>query len=140
MNPATWAKDLLSGDYCSIDDAAKVICGIWSLWTGRNARRHGREDWSPIAAARHIASMLDELVCLNAKPNQRQQPQHGCWARPPNGWAKVNADAAFVESQGNGTGGAIIRDAQGTVLAASAQFYEHLPDAGTAEAIAARCQ
>lgn len=43
LHPTTWAAYLLSGKVFSKEDAALSICGAWSLWTGRNGRRHGKK-------------------------------------------------------------------------------------------------
>jgi hypothetical protein len=51
---------------------------------------------------------------------------------------KVNTDASFVLSTHTGTGGAVIRDEFGRMVGASANFYNHIPDVLTAEAVAAR--
>ena len=41
LHPVTWTRDLLTGEHCSGQDAELIICGVWSLWSGRNARKHG---------------------------------------------------------------------------------------------------
>ena len=53
-------------------------------------------------------------------------------------WCKVNTDASFQEMSTLGTGGVVIRDEGGRLLAAMAKSYRHVPDALTAEAMAAR--
>jgi hypothetical protein len=76
LHPVTWARDLLSDEMCSQQEAALFICGVWSLWTGRNARRHGKQQWSPVAASKHIASMIEDMICLGhdfLKTPQRQK-------------------------------------------------------------------
>jgi hypothetical protein len=60
------------------------------------------------------------------------------WNKPQTGWLKVNTDASFVLSTHTGTGGAVIRDEFGRMVGASANFYNHIPDVLTAEAVAAR--
>jgi hypothetical protein len=42
LHPVSWTRELLSGDLCATSESALIICGAWSLWTGRNARRHGK--------------------------------------------------------------------------------------------------
>jgi hypothetical protein len=80
FHPATWTRDLLSGEMCSEKDGAFIICGIWSLWTGRNARRHGRDKWSAKTAVKHIAAMVEELLCsefpVQSKPVRTKQTWH----------------------------------------------------------------
>ena len=33
LHQATWVKDLLTDDHCSVSSAELIICGVWSLWT-----------------------------------------------------------------------------------------------------------
>ena len=115
-----------------------VICGAWSLWSGRNARRFGRDRWNPYAAVSHVAKMLEDLVCLKVPGPQASLRCRVKWKAPLEGWVKINSDAAFVAETGKGAGGVVMRNSQGEVLAAAAQLYEHIPDALTSEALAAR--
>ena len=50
----------------------------------------------------------------------------------------MNTDASFQEMSTLGSGGVVIRDEGGRLLAAMAKSYRHVPDALTAEAMAAR--
>jgi hypothetical protein len=45
LHPSTWAMDVLQADVCSPSVAAMVVCAAWTLWSGRNAWRHGRKVW-----------------------------------------------------------------------------------------------
>jgi hypothetical protein len=112
LHPATWTKDLLVADVCSQTDASIIICGVWSLWSGRNARRHGRTRWSPEAAVKHVASMVQELICLGTKADTPARVP-GRWTRPHEHWVKVNTDASFLASSSSGVGGVVIRDSEG---------------------------
>ena len=82
VHPASWAKDLLSGLVCTLEDAAVFVCGGWSLWSSRNDRAHGRNRWNPLASARHVANMVESLVCLNAKSERSIARLKEKW-RPP---------------------------------------------------------
>jgi hypothetical protein len=137
-HPSTWATDLLSGADCSQEEAALLICGAWSLWTGRNARTHGRYSWSPAAAGRHVASMIEDLLFLSSDTGVKLQKSKGAWKKPDAGWKKVNTDASFVLSCSSGSCGAVIRDEEGNLLMAAAKRYTHIPNVLTAEALAAR--
>lgn len=41
LHPSTWAKDVIAGHMISADAANAIVCGVWLLWTGRDARVHG---------------------------------------------------------------------------------------------------
>jgi len=77
LHPATWTRDLLSGDVCSERDVALIVCGVWSLWSGRNARCHGKIKWNAIAAAKHIAAMIEDLMGMHIseeRTGKREMP------------------------------------------------------------------
>jgi hypothetical protein len=40
LHPTSWMRDVLSGDVCSDREMRFIVGGAWSLWTGRNARKH----------------------------------------------------------------------------------------------------
>jgi hypothetical protein len=101
LHPTTWTRDLLAADMCPHKDAALIICGVWSLWTGRNARRHGRTRWSPRAAVRHVATMVEDLMCLEAKADKPTRVS-GRWTRPQENWVKMNTEASFMSSSSSG--------------------------------------
>lgn len=122
LHPVTWTWDLLAGVRYLEKDTSLIICGVWSLWSGRNARKYGKEKWNATAAIKHVAAMVDE---------QR-------WRKPDPGWFKVNTDAAFQASTSSGTGGAVIRDGDRRLVAAAAKSYMHVVDVLTAEAMADR--
>lgn len=47
LHPCTWTTDIFQAEVCSSTVAAWLVCGAWTLWTGRNNRRHGRKVWEP---------------------------------------------------------------------------------------------
>jgi hypothetical protein len=65
LHEMTWARDLLQPDICPRKHAAIIICGMWSLWTMRNKRRHG-EPHLPVRQAvewvRHTAFDLWNMI------------------------------------------------------------------------------
>jgi ribonuclease HI len=138
LHPDSWTTDLLSTGFCTPEETAVYICGAWSLWTGRNGRKHGNSSWSPIAAAKHVAKMIEDLVCLTHKPLVGTPRSRGVWKRPDLDWRKVNSHGSFDASTFSGTSGAVLRDDVGNLLMAAAKNYAHIPDALTAEALAAR--
>jgi hypothetical protein len=133
LHPSSWTRNLLSGECCTQLEAALVICGIWSTWTGRNNRRHGKKQWSPLVASKHIASMIEEMICLGQEGRTNLPGQTDTWKIPEAGWCKVNTDASFVAAAGYGSGGVVIRNEAGNLLQALSKFYDHLPDALVAE-------
>jgi hypothetical protein len=113
FHPSSWATDVFCPDLCPSKAIAVVVCGAWSLWTGRNAMRHGRKVWEPGAVSRYISKMLEDMAMLKvpAKPGQPRLPVK--WKTPEAGWFKVNTDAAFDAVSGTGSARVVIRDEQG---------------------------
>jgi hypothetical protein len=139
MHPITWTRDVLSGDMCKAAETTLIICGAWSLWTGRNARRHGNDHPNLRVAARHVETMVEDMICLQGvnTGQPRNTPRGQGWCRPEPGWSKVNTDASFHASNGSGASGAVIPDVSGRVLAAMAKRYTNLVDVLTGEFLAA---
>jgi hypothetical protein len=97
LHPQSWATDLLS-DICSQRERAIIICGMWSLWTMRNKRRHGEAPLPIHKAMEWIKDTAFDIWCiihpskLARKPSQQKQ-----WAAPMESWIKCNVDASFYE-------------------------------------------
>lgn len=138
LHPSTWATDVMCAKVCTPARAAMIVCGAWTLWTGRNAWRHGRKVWEPGAAVRYISPMLEELASLKMPDKQSQIRSAVKWHKPIDGWVKVNMDVAYDGTTCSGSGGVVIRDHEGTVLAGAARWFDHVPNVLTAEAMAAK--
>ncbi|KAF8762172.1 hypothetical protein HU200_009718 [Digitaria exilis] len=89
-------------------------------------------------AVKHVASMVEELLCLSMERLNRSARRKQNWQKPVKEWCKVNTDASFISSSASGAGGAVIRDEEGRLIAAASKRYKHLEDALMAEALAAR--
>jgi len=88
LHPSTWSKDVLSLLICPPKLAAVIVCGAWSLWSGRYARRHGRKLWEPGAAVQHISTMLEELAMLKMPTNPPQPRREKQWQKPSEGGSR----------------------------------------------------
>lgn len=110
LHPLAWAIDLLAGDVCPAENAYLFICGIWSLWTGRNNRRHGKERWSADATAKHVAGMVEDVLLIQLGTKCTGVPRPVQWKTPERGNAKINTDGAFDHHTSMGSSGVVIRD------------------------------
>ncbi|KAF8730966.1 hypothetical protein HU200_016841 [Digitaria exilis] len=115
-----------------------VAYGLSGQWPGRNARNHGKANWNAGAAVRHIAKMVEDLVCIKADNIVHRPKTPVRWKPPDAPWLKVNTDGAFGASTCTGASGVVLRDSHGRVLCAEARWYDNLPDVLTIEAIAPR--
>ncbi|KAL3621021.1 hypothetical protein CASFOL_035933 [Castilleja foliolosa] len=68
-----------------------------------------------------------------AQANQKRSSPNQIWIPPPDGWLKINTDAAFAD--GLSTSGIIFKNKSGTIVLA-ATFTHNCPDATTAECLA----
>jgi hypothetical protein len=82
--------------------------------------------------------MLEEMVSLKWPDKQAQPRRQTKWQKPEDGWVKINTDAAFDTTTCTGSGGVVIRDHEGAVLAGEARWFDHVSNAFTAEALAAK--
>ena len=41
LHPDTWARDILDCSLCPANEVCAILCGLWSVWTARNNRKHG---------------------------------------------------------------------------------------------------
>jgi hypothetical protein len=60
LHPVTWSLDILDEKFCIEHDRCLFLCGMWSLWSSRNDRKHGK---SPIPVRQAIDWVLD--VCFH---------------------------------------------------------------------------
>ncbi|XP_066391715.1 uncharacterized protein [Miscanthus floridulus] len=58
------------------------------------------------------------------------------WKKPPTGKLLTNVDGSFREQCGDGGTGVVIRDSDGSIIAGSYTYREHVVDAPMAEAMA----
>lgn len=138
FHPCSWSTDVLKASVCPSTTAALMICGAWALWTRRNGRRHGRKIWELGAMARYISSLLESLASLKMLAAPRKQRQMQQWRPPDDGCVKLNTDAGFDAGNCTESTGVVIRDNFGRVVAAVARWFDGVPDALTAEALAAK--
>ncbi|XP_072146652.1 uncharacterized protein [Setaria viridis] len=137
LHPATWTTDLILGTICSKEEAALFVCGCWSLWSSRNDRVHGRTNWNPAAAVKHVANIVEELMCMGPRGVSVEPRVVERWKPPEEGWVKVNSDGSFDACRGQGAGAAVLRDHLGRVRAAQARWYGSIREVLMAEAMAA---
>ncbi|KAL3639125.1 hypothetical protein CASFOL_017032 [Castilleja foliolosa] len=68
-----------------------------------------------------------------AQAHQKRSSPNQIWSPPPDGWLKINTDAAFAN--GKSTSGIILKNKNGSIVLA-ATYAHDCPDATTAECLA----
>ncbi|KAK3136312.1 hypothetical protein QOZ80_5BG0431460 [Eleusine coracana subsp. coracana] len=112
--------------------AELVLTGIWYIWWERRQLVHG-ENLQPAArAALSIGTLRSNYMRARTKKVKKEEG----WRKTSEGKLMLNVDASFDADPGTGGTGAIIRDSNGVVIAASRRFLAHTVDAAMAEAYA----
>jgi hypothetical protein len=88
FHQSTWATDVLQPEFCNSRTTALVVCGAWTLWTGRNARRHGHKVWEPGAVVRFVSTPLEEIALLKVPKEPRLPRRPEKWRCPEEGWVE----------------------------------------------------
>ncbi|KAL5832174.1 hypothetical protein ACOSQ4_017528 [Xanthoceras sorbifolium] len=98
---------------------------LWGVWSDRNAVFHSK---SPKVSADLVSwslSLLREFQgtqkVFGSPPPPPRQPCSALWSPPPAGSLKLNTDAAVKSGFTVMGSGAVVRDSQGKVVAASAK-------------------
>jgi hypothetical protein len=130
LHPLTWIADILDDRIYRECDHSIILCGMWSLWTLRKDRKHGK---SPIPIKLAIDWTLEVCFQLTIDSDRQVQNQSSRdlvrWQKPDAGVVKINTDGAFNVASLLDATGAVIRGEQGSFLKASAR---QIPSAGSA--------
>jgi hypothetical protein len=116
LHPLTWVTDLLQRTICSTEAVAVFVCGGWSLWTSRNNRVHGRNQWNPMAATKHVARIMEDMLCLRSRGEHGEPRPTARWQSPEEGWVKINSHGSFDCCRACGAAAAVLCNHSGQVL------------------------
>ncbi|KAK2984366.1 hypothetical protein RJ640_005382 [Escallonia rubra] len=109
----------------------------------RNEKIFNVTSISPLAAKDLVQSQIREysLAIAPIRDKSSTIPKESsptAWSPPPSGYTKLNFDAAYMDQDGSGGIGLILRNKTGLFLAAKAIHISHCLNARTTEALAAR--
>ncbi|XP_075640327.1 uncharacterized protein LOC142612082 [Castanea sativa] len=115
------------------------VVQAWTVWNQRNSMVHGGQMKHPCWLNKRAADYMEEYRIAQEQlvvSNTISSGHH--WQPPPQNIYKLNFDAAvFMEQQCSGVG-AIIRNAQGEVMAGMSAKGSYVRDSEEAEALACR--
>ena len=118
------AKEVTESIMAMKEEEKSLCCiALWWCWTERNRIREGEQRRDPAGLAHSIQATVEAL----------QRPKMGETSRS---LVKVNCDAAFDPTTGNGGWGCILRDSSGDVVTALRGRTEALMNALQGELIA----
>lgn len=115
-----------------LKETISVTC--WYLWWIR--RRRTREEQVPSLYRCKISILA---ITANAAKATTQRPNTTAkWSKPDPRQVKLNVDASFHVDSNEGSAGVVLRDYQGSFIAASTVFIPHVASPAMAEARAMR--
>jgi hypothetical protein len=118
-------NNIIFGDgKCGIEQSALYLMSYFEAFQGiknlgENENGKGKQ-------------VVDE--CLQSNENAMSS-RVDLWKKPNHGWTKLNTDASFLEVDGLGAWGAILRDDSGGVIMSAWGPIPHCPNVVTAEAL-----
>jgi hypothetical protein len=136
----TWTLDFLGR--CSKVEATVVIVALWHIWDARNKAWEGERLMHPNSVMSKIKAYVDMILLHLYKPDVSERCETSSstlkWSPPPVGSVLINVDVAlFASSRQMGTG-IVIRDHNGSCLAACRKTFEEVIVPKIAEAQAMR--
>lgn len=139
LHLAKRTSDLLDQSHCPDDARGVILCGMWSLWSSRNDRWHGK---ALIDIGVAIDWALEACLHLSAVDQSKESGNNNAlavrWKPPDQGALKINNDGAFDSDSCTGATGAVLRCSNGSCLASSARWLGSVGSALLAEAEALR--
>jgi ribonuclease HI len=131
-----WLLDCLgSMKDAELDNSLMVM---YQMWLARNDARESRKIDDPTAIANRAMSLLEEWNNVQCRPAPRSDKPKDRWTPPARDCLKVNVDGAAAKASGNGGGGVVIRDHDGSYIAGACHFFPSLLDPEEAELKACR--
>ena len=105
----------------------------WYLWWIRRRRTHNETVPPTFKCKFSILSIIANASKVVSSPGVASE---GKWTRPSPRQVKVNVDASFHADLCAGAIGVVMRDYQGSFIAATSKFIPHVASATMAEALA----
>jgi hypothetical protein len=107
-------------DTLSHEEFTKAVVTLWAVWSDRRKAIYEEIFQSPLTIFGFIISFLAELdIAHSIKPKRqtaRTTLMASAWNAPPNGFVKVNVDAAVTKHGNRGVVAAICRQENDTYL------------------------
>ncbi|KAH1081692.1 hypothetical protein J1N35_021453 [Gossypium stocksii] len=111
------------------------ICAIWAIWSARNKWVHESQKRFGAETANFIKKYIQELKDTERKELISDR-NFKLWRPPPQGFLKINFDAAFDKKEKKSCSGIIVRKPKGVVTESKEQIHTNISSSFAAEAIA----
>jgi hypothetical protein len=108
LHPDSWSMDIIDGTVVHRRDACMILCACWSIWTERNARRHGEQGRPIMSSVRWVIdTAMDLASAIKVKVHIQTRAR---WNPPEGNNIKINVDACFIDGINSGSTGLVMRD------------------------------
>ncbi|XP_044346357.1 uncharacterized protein [Triticum aestivum] len=115
LHPDSWAMDMIDGGMVSDTDAAVILCGCWSVWSERNAKKHGDKGRSIQCSVKWTADVTMDLIISSKEGKKMPTKADDKWRPPEINCIKLNVDASFLADCLQGSTGVGVRDHEGNM-------------------------
>ena len=110
------ALELLN--FGTVQDLEVLFSTAWFIWYNRNQVIHEANFSSALQIQESAQSLVQDFTNVNSISLQHSSPSQPKWTPPPCGLFKVNVDGATSQDHKPSSIGAIIRNSEGSVIAA----------------------
>ena len=122
-------------------EITEILLTMWAVWYARRKAIHESIFQSHLSTRCFIERFIADLE-VNQKPASQNRPPAAPallrWIPPPDGWVKINVDAAVGKVNNKGAAAAIVRSSDGLFLGASCVVLERCTQPETLEVLACR--
>ena len=140
-----WIIHLL--DQCKHEERLPVVMTLWRSWYVRIVVYHHKPAPALAVSTRFLSGYINTLMYIQQNPsddvakgkgvisyggrtsgkNQHKIPRNcsrliARWSKPLFGWVKLNVDGAWMEEEGTGGAGMVLRDHAGSVIFSPCRF------------------
>jgi ribonuclease HI len=137
---------------------AMILMTFWRIWHVRNEIVHLKPAPSIESSKRFLCSYIDSIMSIKDDPyvdvvkgkmvmqahgwrkskehtqeNKRDAKVQRKWQLPPPGWVKLNVDGSFMQHDGDGAAGMVLRDDRGDIIFSSCRYLSTCSSALEAE-------
>jgi hypothetical protein len=116
LHPSTWAIDIIDSTKLEPVDAAIILCGGWAIWSERNARTHGEQERTIPESVKWTVDITMDLAVIGRAHSKQTPKARPRWHPPVEGVLKMNVDAGFSNSSGEGTMSLVLHNHVGTLI------------------------
>lgn len=139
LHPNSWASDIIEGKMVIERDASIIVlCGVWAVWSERNARHHGEKGRHVMTSVKWTVDLALDLTVAGDEGITKSPRARAQWKPLDQDVLKISVDACFIEELHQGSTGVGVKDHAGVLIRAQALWYANAANPMVMEAQAIR--